>query len=65
MAVIALWLMDASINVSMEPFRAFVGDKLDASQQTTGFADANFLYRLRWRDCFFVANHFHRLSWCE
>ena len=31
MAVAVLWLMDAAINVSMEPFRAFVGDKLDAS----------------------------------
>jgi maltose/moltooligosaccharide transporter len=38
-----LWLMDASINVSMEPFRAFVGDKLDTSQQTAGFAMQTFL----------------------
>jgi maltose/moltooligosaccharide transporter len=42
MAVFALWIMDASINVSMEPFRAFVGDKLDATQQTTGFAMQTF-----------------------
>ncbi len=42
MAVFALWIMDASINVSMEPFRAFVGDKLDPSQQTTGFAMQTF-----------------------
>jgi maltose/moltooligosaccharide transporter len=42
MAVFALWIMDASINVSMEPFRAFVGDKLDASQQTAGFAMQTF-----------------------
>ncbi|CAN5819132.1 MFS transporter [soil metagenome] len=42
MAVVALWLMDTSINVSMEPFRAFVGDKLDASQQTAGFAMQTF-----------------------
>lgn len=42
MAVFVLWLMDASINVSMEPFRAFVGDKLDASQQTGGFAMQTF-----------------------
>lgn len=41
-AVLVLWLMDASINVSMEPFRAFVGDKLDASQQTSGFAMQTF-----------------------
>jgi len=36
-AVMMLWLLDASLNVSMEPFRAFVADKLDASQRTTGF----------------------------
>jgi maltose/moltooligosaccharide transporter len=42
MAVVVLWLMDAAINVSMEPFRAFVGDKLDASQQTAGFAMQTF-----------------------
>lgn len=33
-----LWVMDASINVSMEPFRAFVGDMLPSEQRTTGFA---------------------------
>src|SRR5215207_9326542 len=37
MAASLLWVLDASINVSMEPFRAFVADKLDASQRTTGF----------------------------
>jgi maltose/moltooligosaccharide transporter len=42
MAVAVLWMMDAAINVSMEPFRAFVGDKLDASQQTAGFAMQTF-----------------------
>ncbi len=42
MAVVVLWLMDASINVSMEPFRAFVGDKLNADQQTAGFAMQTF-----------------------
>ncbi|PHV07971.1 MFS transporter [Janthinobacterium sp. BJB412] len=42
MAVAVLWLMDAAINVSMEPFRAFVGDKLDPSQQTAGFAMQTF-----------------------
>lgn len=41
-AFAVLWMMDASINVSMEPFRAFVGDKLDESQQTTGFAMQTF-----------------------
>jgi maltose/moltooligosaccharide transporter len=42
MAVIVLWLLDAAINVSMEPFRAFVGDKLGPSQQTAGFAMQTF-----------------------
>jgi maltose/moltooligosaccharide transporter len=42
MAVFALWIMDASINVAMEPFRAYVGDKLDPSQQTSGFAMQTF-----------------------
>ncbi len=32
-----LWIMDASINISMEPFRAFVGDNLPADQRTLGF----------------------------
>jgi maltose/moltooligosaccharide transporter len=38
-----LWIMDASINISMEPFRAFVGDNLPSSQRTTGFAMQSFL----------------------
>jgi maltose/moltooligosaccharide transporter len=37
-----LWIMDASINISMEPFRAFVGDMLPQSQRTTGFAMQSF-----------------------
>jgi maltose/moltooligosaccharide transporter len=37
-----LWIMDASINISMEPFRAFVGDMLPPSQRTTGFAMQSF-----------------------
>ncbi|MCF6184149.1 MAG: MFS transporter [Bacteroidales bacterium] len=37
-----LWMMDASINVSMEPFRAFVGDMLPSEQRTTGFAMQSF-----------------------
>lgn len=37
-----LWIMDASINVSMEPFRAFVGDNLPADQRTLGFAMQSF-----------------------
>lgn len=42
MAVIMLWLMDASINISMEPFRAFVGDMLPDEQRTGGFAMQSF-----------------------
>jgi maltose/moltooligosaccharide transporter len=37
-----LWIMDASINVSMEPFRAFVGDNLPQRQRTLGFAMQSF-----------------------
>jgi maltose/moltooligosaccharide transporter len=37
-----LWIMDASINISMEPFRAFVGDMLTSKQRTTGFAMQSF-----------------------
>ena len=37
-----LWIMDASINISMEPFRAFVGDMLVSEQRTTGFAMQSF-----------------------
>ena len=38
MAVIALWVLDTSVNVSMEPFRAFVGDILPEEQRKTGYA---------------------------
>jgi maltose/moltooligosaccharide transporter len=37
-----LWIMDASINISMEPFRAFVGDNLRPDQRTVGFAMQSF-----------------------
>ena len=33
-----MWMLDASINISMEPFRAFVGDMVDAPQRTAGYA---------------------------
>src|SRR4051812_1870741 len=42
MAASLLWILDASINVSMEPFRAFVADKLDPSQRTNGFVMQSF-----------------------
>ena len=37
-----LWILDASINISMEPFRAFVADKLNADQRTVGFVMQSF-----------------------
>ncbi|MCB9310201.1 MAG: MFS transporter [Lewinellaceae bacterium] len=37
-----LWILDASINISMEPFRAFVGDNLPNEQRTVGFAMQSF-----------------------
>lgn len=37
-----LWIMDATINISMEPFRAFVGDMLPSEQRTTGFSMQSF-----------------------
>lgn len=41
-AIGMLWIMDASINISMEPFRAFVGDMLPSEQRTMGFAMQSF-----------------------
>ena len=38
MAAGLLWILDASINISMEPFRAFVADMLPEKQRTRGFA---------------------------
>ena len=37
-----LWIMDASLNITMEPFRAFVGDNLPDSQRTMGYAMQSF-----------------------
>jgi len=42
MAAGLLWILDASINVSMEPFRAFVADKLNTDQRTAGFVMQSF-----------------------
>jgi maltose/moltooligosaccharide transporter len=41
-AAMLLWVMDASINVSMEPFRAFVGDQLPTYQRPLGYAMQSF-----------------------
>ena len=46
MAVGLLWILDASVNISMEPFRAFVGDKLVEDQRKTGFAMQSLLIGL-------------------
>jgi maltose/moltooligosaccharide transporter len=37
-AAIMLWVLDASLNISMEPFRAFVGDMLRKDQHSAGYA---------------------------
>ncbi|MFC0116689.1 MFS transporter [Pseudoalteromonas xiamenensis] len=37
-----LWIMDASINVTMEPFRALVGDNLPLKQRASGYAMQSF-----------------------
>ena len=42
MAAGLLWILDACINVSMEPFRAFVADKLPPPQRGSGFAMQSF-----------------------
>jgi maltose/moltooligosaccharide transporter len=41
-AAALLWVLDASINISMEPFRALVGDQLGSRQRPTGFALQSF-----------------------
>lgn len=45
-AVLLLWVLDTSINVSMEPFRAFVADKVNEQQRTTGFVLQSFFIGL-------------------
>jgi maltose/moltooligosaccharide transporter len=46
MAAGLLWILDASINVSMEPFRAFVADKLNSEQRNVGFVMQSFFIGL-------------------
>ncbi len=46
MAAGLLWILDASINITMEPFRAFVADMLHEEQQTTGFTMQSFFIGL-------------------
>ena len=37
-AASSLWILDSALNISMEPFRAFVGDNLSTKQRTLGYA---------------------------
>jgi maltose/moltooligosaccharide transporter len=46
MAAGLLWVLDASVNVTMEPFRAFVGDLLPTEQRKSGFAMQSLLIGL-------------------
>ncbi len=46
MAAGLLWILDTSINISMEPFRAFVADVLPPSERTKGFAMQSFFIGL-------------------
>ncbi len=43
MAASLMWLLDAGLNSSMEPFRAFVGDMLNNEQRPTGFSVQSFM----------------------
>ncbi|MEP7267377.1 MAG: MFS transporter [Saprospiraceae bacterium] len=43
MAACLMWLLDAGLNSSMEPFRAFIGDMLNNKQRPTGFALQSFM----------------------
>ena len=42
MAVLLLWLLDASNNTAMEPYRAFIADRLPPSQTAKGFLAQSF-----------------------
>ena len=43
MAACLMWLLDAGLNSSMEPFRAFVGDMLNTKQRPVGYALQSFM----------------------
>lgn len=43
MAACLMWLLDAGLNSSMEPFRAFVGDMLNTKQRPLGFSVQSFM----------------------
>ena len=46
MAAILLWVLDASANISMEPYRALIGDLLPKEQRTQGFATQSLMIGL-------------------
>ena len=52
MAVGLLWVLDAANNTAMEPYRAFIADKLPAAQMPTGFLTQSFFTGL----CITLAN---------
>jgi len=43
MAASLLWILDAANNIAMEPYRAFVADKLQSEQHSFGFLMQSFL----------------------
>ena len=45
-AASSLWILDSALNISMEPFRAFVGDNLNSKQRATGYAMQGFFIGL-------------------
>ena len=62
MAAGLLWILDASINITMEPFRAFVADKLNADQRTTGFVMQSFFIGLGATFAGWLPLAFHRFG---
>lgn len=42
LAATMLWILDASINTAMQPFRAFVGDQIPLHQRSAGYATQSF-----------------------
>src|SRR6202035_1157624 len=63
MAAGLLWVLDACINISMEPFRAFVADLLPESQRTRGVAMQSLFIALgaviAWALPYLLTNVFH------
>ncbi len=57
MAASLMWILDSGLNVAMEPFRAFIGDKLNVEQRTVGFAMQSFFVGFGQT----LANQMHRI----